>query len=188
MHDFTCQISTDPVVHHRWCSLERKGSCCFGSWCHRWRLHQWSLSPFVWGNIYFFFLILIRWVWSRWLMTYRIMMGANMVHMHVCVHVHTHTHPQCLLLGLSILAFEVPFCCDIHLKVSLFSGFSILFSLEIIFISSLTFLFYAWVLFGCVIAYLFCSRLRGNHRLAIIVIQNLVKLSFLFFIYFFFFF
>lgn len=78
-------------------------------------------------------------------------------HARMCACAHTHTHTQCLLQGLSILAFEVPFCCDIHLKVSLFFGFSILFSLEIIFISSLTFLFYAWVLFGCVIAYLFCS-------------------------------
>ena len=32
-------------------------------------------------------------------------------HVRMCACVHTHT--QCFLLGLSILAFEVPFCCDI---------------------------------------------------------------------------
>lgn len=56
-------------------------------------------------------------------------------------------------------------------------------SLEIIFISSLTFLFSAWVFFGCVIAYLFCSWLCGNHGLVIIVIQSLVKLSLFFFFF-----
>ncbi len=50
---------------------------------------------------------------------------------------------------MSIHALKVPFCCIIHLKVSLFFGFSP-FSLEIIFISSITFLVLSsLVLFGC---------------------------------------
>lgn len=48
--------SGQSVSRRGWC-LERKGSCCLGTWCHRRGLHQWSLSSSVRGIICYLLLM-----------------------------------------------------------------------------------------------------------------------------------
>lgn len=45
------------VVNRRRWWLERKGSCCLGTWCHRRGVHQWSLSSSARGIVLYYLLM-----------------------------------------------------------------------------------------------------------------------------------